>query len=77
MQYLRQLYDRYLAWRAARHAPAPVSLLPIILALPPQIGRDVTPHGIRVYSLCGSCGTRLGTSATLCEDCASRGSRTF
>ena len=46
-----------------------------LMALRPAIHRDVTPSGVRVYSLCGSCGTRLETSATLCEDCAQRRSR--
>lgn len=32
--------------------------------------RDVSVHGVRVYSLCGCCGARLSASATLCDACA-------
>ena len=32
--------------------------------------RDVTPNGVRVYSLCGCCGVLLSASATLCDACA-------
>ena len=32
--------------------------------------RDVTPNGVRVYSLCGCCGVPLSASATLCDVCA-------
>jgi hypothetical protein len=39
------------------------------------IFREVTPHGVRVFSLCASCGTRLDASATLCEECAHKRSR--
>jgi predicted amidophosphoribosyltransferase len=49
-------------------------VLPLI-ALQAAIHREVTPSGVRVYSLCGSCGARLEASATLCEDCAQRRSR--
>src|SRR5207249_10308984 len=76
MQLFHQFIARLRAWRAGRRrlrleATDMVSLM----ALRPAIHRDVTPSGIRVYSLCGSCGVRLGTSATLCEDCAQRRSR--
>ncbi|HEY4217360.1 MAG TPA: hypothetical protein VGM67_09485 [Gemmatimonadaceae bacterium] len=40
--------------------------------LAPAIHRDVTPHGVRVYSLCGCCGARMNASATLCEGCAQK-----
>jgi hypothetical protein len=39
------------------------------------IHRDVTPNGVRVYSLCGDCGTQLQASATLCDECAQKRSR--
>ncbi|HMA24431.1 MAG TPA: hypothetical protein VKP00_10565 [Gemmatimonadaceae bacterium] len=39
------------------------------------IHRDVTPNGVRVYSLCATCGARLHASATLCEECAQKRSR--
>ncbi len=37
-----------------------------------SIHREVTPHGVRVYSLCAGCGAMLEMSATLCEDCAQK-----
>ena len=49
-------------------------VLPLI-AFQTAIHREVTTSGVRVYSLCGSCGARLEASATLCEDCAQRRSR--
>jgi hypothetical protein len=76
MQLFRQFIARVQAWRAARRALRikPADVLPL-MALHSAIHRDVTPLGVRVYSLCGSCGTRLEASATLCEDCAQRRSR--
>ena len=67
-QAIRQLFARFAAWRADRRAPRS----PIVqLIVPPlTLHRDVTPSGIRVYSICGSCGARLDASATLCEECA-------
>ena len=38
----------------------------------PPIHRDVSANGVRVFSLCGGCGARLQTSATLCEECAQK-----
>lgn len=49
-------------------------VLPLI-AFQAAIHREVTSSGVRVYSLCGSCGARLEASATLCEECAIRRSR--
>jgi len=76
MQLLRQFIARIQAWRAARRALriTTTDVLPLI-ALQAAIHREVTPAGVRVYSLCGSCGARLEASATLCEDCAQRRSR--
>ncbi|HEY7233573.1 MAG TPA: hypothetical protein VH539_05450 [Gemmatimonadaceae bacterium] len=76
MQLLRQFIARIQAWRAARRAMRikTTDVLPLI-ALQAAIHREVTPSGVRVYSLCGSCGARLEASATLCEDCAQRRSR--
>jgi len=76
MQLFRQFIARIQAWRAARHALRinPADVLPL-MALQSAIHRDVTSSGVRVYSLCGSCGARLEASATLCEDCAQRRSR--
>ena len=69
MQYLRSIVARFRAWRMRRQlgTSAGPSLL---LSFGPSIYRDVTPHGVRVYSLCGGCGARLECSATLCEECA-------
>jgi hypothetical protein len=76
MQLFRQFIARIQAWRTARRALRihPADLLPL-MALQSAIHRDVTSSGVRVYSLCGSCGARLEASATLCEDCAQRRSR--
>jgi ribosomal protein L40E len=76
MQLLRQYIARIQAWFAARRALRIKSadVLPL-MALHSAIHREVTSSGVRVYSLCGSCGARLEASATLCEDCAQRRSR--
>jgi hypothetical protein len=76
MQLFRHFIARIQAWRAARRALRinTTDVLPLI-ALQAAIHREVTPAGVRVYSLCGSCGARLEASATLCEDCAQRRSR--
>ena len=76
MQLFRQFIARVRAWRATRRAlhMKPTDVLPLI-AFQTAIHRDVTSSGVRVYSLCGSCGARLEASATLCEDCAQRRSR--
>lgn len=76
MQLLRQFIARVQAWRAARRSlrMKATDVLPLI-AFQASIHRDVTSSGVRVYSLCGSCGARLLASATLCEECAQRRSR--
>ena len=73
MQLFRQFIARMQAWRASRRAlrMKPTDVMPLI-AFQSAIHRDVTSSGVRVYSLCGSCGARLEASATLCEECASR-----
>lgn len=68
MQLLRQLVLRFRAWR---HRGAP-DAIPALIAMGPPILREVSSCGVRVYSLCGSCGTRLEVSATLCDACAQR-----
>jgi ribosomal protein L40E len=40
------------------------------LTISRPILRDVSRHGVRVYSLCVSCGAHLSASATLCAACA-------
>lgn len=83
-QYFRQLFQRIGAltsrmrmWSVRRKAAQLVT--PTYLHFPTpysaSIHRDVTPNGVRVYSLCGDCGSRLNASATLCEDCAQKRSR--
>jgi len=76
MQLFRQFIAQVQAWFAARRALRIKStdVLPL-MALHSAIHREVTASGVRVYSLCGSCGARLAASATLCEDCAQRRSR--
>jgi hypothetical protein len=79
MQSLRELINRVRSWAGWRHfrrAPAvPASSLPFLVTMERPILREVTPHGVRVYSLCGRCGAQLAASATLCESCAQRRSR--
>jgi ribosomal protein L40E len=75
MQLFLQFFARVQAWRASRRAlRMKADVLPLI-AFQAAIHREVTSSGVRVYSLCGSCGARLEASATLCEECASRRSR--
>jgi len=78
MQYLRRfvarLRSRLAAWSARRRRPPPVTVMPFPI-FNAAIFREVTPHGVRVFSLCASCGARLEASATLCEDCAHKQSR--
>lgn len=73
MQLFRRFIARVQAWRTSRRAlrMKPNDVLPLI-AFHAAIHREVTPTGVRVYSLCGTCGARLEASATLCEECASR-----
>jgi hypothetical protein len=79
MQSLRELISRVRTWVARRlsrrDVVASASALPFLVTMARPILRDVTPHGVRVYSLCGSCGAQLAASATLCESCAKRRSR--
>jgi hypothetical protein len=69
MQYLRSILARIRAWRFKRRFGT-VSGPSLLLSFGPSIYRDVTPSGVRVYSLCGGCGARLDCSATLCQECA-------
>jgi hypothetical protein len=39
------------------------------------IHREVTPNGVRVFSLCAGCGAMLQASATLCDECAQKRSK--
>jgi ribosomal protein L40E len=79
MQSLRELIRRvwsWAGWRLGRASvPPQVSALPFLVTMERPILREVTSQGVRVYSLCGSCGAQLAASATLCESCAQRRSR--
>jgi hypothetical protein len=77
MQFFRRLLARYKAWQAKRHAPRPV-FTPVTFNFSSHmasIHREVTPNGVRVFSLCSSCGAMLNASATLCDDCAQKRSK--
>ena len=69
-QLLQRLIMRVRGWYAW-HRPAPAAL-PLIVPPHGPIFREVTSSGVRVFSLCGSCGARLEMSATLCSACAKR-----
>jgi hypothetical protein len=71
MQFFRRLLARLFPGRFDRRRQRN-SVVPLFLntSSPITIHRDVTKNGVRVYSLCGSCGARLEASATLCEECA-------
>jgi hypothetical protein len=74
MRALHEFINRIRAWRPwkafRRPSVAPAVARPILFVEERPILRDVTPHGVRVYSLCGKCGAQLNMSATLCEACA-------
>jgi hypothetical protein len=73
MQILRQWINRFRGWmmrRGVERHPRPD--FKFVVPLGGAILRDVSPAGVRVYSLCGSCGARLEVSATLCGACAAR-----
>jgi hypothetical protein len=76
MQYLRrlsrQLRDRLSSWYAKRRLKTAAVLLPDLIASVPTLSRDVSRSGVRFYSLCGNCGARLASSATLCDECAQK-----
>lgn len=69
MQFLRSIVARIRAWRRGR-TTIPLASPAALLSFGASIHRDVTPNGVRFYSLCGGCGARLDCSATLCEECA-------
>lgn len=74
MQFFRQIIEWFRGWRHRRRGwDADIELL--ILSVPSPIRREVSAQGVRVFSLCGSCGVRLDASATLCDECAQRKTR--
>jgi hypothetical protein len=77
MQFIRRLLARFKIWSVNRRASRPV-FSPVSFNFhmqSPSIHREVTPHGVRVFSLCGACGAMLQASATLCEECAQKRSK--
>jgi hypothetical protein len=73
-KFFRGLVARVKAWNSNRRASSPIVTASLIkfATFTPSIHRDVTPNGVRVYSLCGCCGARLSASATLCDGCAQK-----
>jgi hypothetical protein len=69
MELLRRFMMRLRSWRRRRRAGSGPAL---VVPLSGPIYREVTSTGVRVYSLCGGCGARLESSATLCGACAKR-----
>jgi hypothetical protein len=67
MRYFLLLLRRLIARRRAPDRGVPV---PDFFTYEPSIARDVSRRGVRFYSLCGCCGSRLQSSATLCDECA-------
>lgn len=70
MRLLRSIIARVRAWYNKAVGRETIALSSFVPALGQGLLRDVTPNGVRVYSLCGGCGARLECSATLCEECA-------
>jgi hypothetical protein len=74
MRAFHQLINRIRAWRPwkalGRPSAVPAPARPFVIVEARPILREVTPHGVRVYSLCGQCGAQLSASATLCDACA-------
>jgi ribosomal protein L40E len=77
MQFLRGLFARLRAWKMGKFSPrSVVPIAPYDFGISmASIRREVTPNGVRVFSLCGSCGATLHSSATLCDECAQKRSR--
>jgi hypothetical protein len=71
MRLLQRLIARLRAWREGWGASS-LADPPFALPSSPAIHREVSSNGVRVFSLCGSCGARLEASATLCDACAKR-----
>lgn len=72
MQSLRELISRVRSWRLwhrLRRARAAPEQAPSLYTSRPIL-REVSASGVRVYSLCGTCGAQLLASATLCDACA-------
>ena len=77
VEFFRRIIARFQALKQRRLSPKPV-VSPFhfqISSYGPAIHREVTPNGVRVFSLCADCGAQLNASATLCEECAQKRSR--
>jgi len=76
-QFVRRITARFRAWKERRRPSVaiPSAAFFHIPSCVAPIHRDVTPNGVRVYSLCGDCGMQLQASATLCDECAQKRSR--
>jgi hypothetical protein len=74
MRVFHELINRVRSWRAwtmlLLRRPARHPVLPAAMSTMRPILREVTRQGVRVYSLCFSCGAHLSASATLCDTCA-------
>ena len=78
MRWINDLVRRVRGWAAweAMGLAAPAREAPYLVLVARPLLREVTPNGVRVYSLCGSCGAVLAASATLCDGCARKRSGT-
>lgn len=70
MQFVRRVWNRLVMWRKSRQPQVVSIAVPDFTLHLPSIARDVSSHGVRFFSLCGTCGERMESSATLCSDCA-------
>jgi hypothetical protein len=76
VQLFRSLVARFRAWKQRRLSkPVVPPAFFEISSYSAGIHREVTPNGVRVFSLCADCGSRLNASATLCDECAQKRSR--
>lgn len=76
MQFIRHVIarlTRFGTWITDRRHRSVIT--PLSLSFTTPIYRDVTRNGVHIYSLCAVCGARLQASATLCEECAVKQSR--
>ena len=76
-QFVRRIVAQFRALKERRRPTASIATAAFfqVPTYTAPIHREVTPNGVRVYSLCGACGTQLQASATLCDECAQKRSR--
>jgi hypothetical protein len=76
VQFFRSIVARFQSWTQRRFSkPVATPSYFEIASYSASIHREVTPNGVRVFSLCADCGARLNASATLCDECAQKRSR--